>query len=67
VNLPVRACTTLTVLDLGIQLSPDGPDGKRPNLEAIVKKSLKAREHQAQYLPAINAASLRATAQQLRN
>jgi [acyl-carrier-protein] S-malonyltransferase len=45
----------------------DGPDGKRPNLESIVKKSLKAREHQAQYLPAINAASLRATAQQLRN
>jgi [acyl-carrier-protein] S-malonyltransferase len=45
----------------------DGPDGKRPNLESIVKKSLKAREHQAQYLPAINAASLRSTAQQLRN
>ncbi len=37
----------------------DGPEGKRPNLESIVKKSLKAREHQAQYLPAINAASLR--------
>jgi len=45
----------------------EGPDGKRPNLESIVKKSLKAREHQAQYLPAINAASLRSTAQHLRN
>jgi len=43
----------------------EGPDGKRPNLETIVKKSLKWREHQAQYLPAINAAGIRATAQQL--
>ena len=43
----------------------EGPDGKRPNLETIVKKSLKWREHQAQYLPAINAASIRATAEQL--
>jgi [acyl-carrier-protein] S-malonyltransferase len=43
----------------------EGPDGKRPNLETIVKKSLKSREHQAQYLPAINAATIRATAAQL--
>jgi [acyl-carrier-protein] S-malonyltransferase len=43
----------------------EGPDGKRPNLETIVKKSLKAREHQALYLPAINAATIRATAEQL--
>jgi [acyl-carrier-protein] S-malonyltransferase len=57
-----------TIVELGGGIGKgDGPDGKRPNLESIVKKSLKAREHQAQYLPAINAASLRATAQQLRN
>ena len=43
----------------------EGPDGKRPNLESIVKKSLKWREHQAQYLPAINAVTIRATAEQL--
>ena len=43
----------------------EGPEGKRPNLESIVKKSLKWREHQAQYLPAISAATIRATAQQL--
>jgi [acyl-carrier-protein] S-malonyltransferase len=43
----------------------EGPDGKRPNLETIVKKSLKSREHPAQYLPAINAATIRATAAQL--
>jgi [acyl-carrier-protein] S-malonyltransferase len=43
----------------------EGPDGKRPNLESIVKKSLKSREHEAQYLPAINVATIRATAQQL--
>ena len=57
-----------TIVELGGGIGKgDGPDGKRPNLESIVKKSLKAREHQALYLPAINAASLRATAQQLRN
>jgi [acyl-carrier-protein] S-malonyltransferase len=55
-----------TIVELGGGIGKgDGPDGKRPNLESIVKKSLKAREHQAQYLPAINAATLRATAQQL--
>jgi [acyl-carrier-protein] S-malonyltransferase len=45
----------------------EGPDGKRPNLETIIKKSLKSREHHAQYLPAINAATIRATAEQLLN
>jgi [acyl-carrier-protein] S-malonyltransferase len=43
----------------------EAPADKRPNLEAIVKRSLKWREHQAQYLPAINAATIRATAEQL--
>jgi [acyl-carrier-protein] S-malonyltransferase len=43
----------------------DGPDGKRPNLETIVKKTLKGRDHQGQYLPAINAATIRTTAEQL--
>jgi [acyl-carrier-protein] S-malonyltransferase len=43
----------------------EGPADKRPNLESIVKKTLKSREHQAQYVPAINAASIRAAAEQL--
>jgi [acyl-carrier-protein] S-malonyltransferase len=55
-----------TVIELGGGIGKgEGPDGKRPNLETIVKKSLKWREHQAQYLPAINAATIRATAEQL--
>jgi [acyl-carrier-protein] S-malonyltransferase len=63
-----------TAIDAGIDVviefgggigKGEGPDGKRPNLETIVKKSLKSREHQAQYLPAINAATIRATATQL--
>jgi [acyl-carrier-protein] S-malonyltransferase len=55
-----------TVIEFGGGIGKgDGPDGKRPNLESIVKKSLKWREHQAQYLPSINAATIRATAQQL--
>jgi [acyl-carrier-protein] S-malonyltransferase len=40
----------------------DAPDGKRPNLETIVKKSLKWREHEAEYVPAINVAGIRAAA-----
>ena len=55
-----------TVIEFGGGIGKgEGPDGKRPNLETIVKKSLKWREHQAQYLPAINAATIRATAEQL--
>ncbi len=57
-----------TVVEFGGGIGKgDGPDGKRPNLESIIKKSLKWREHQAEYLPAINAATIRATAQQLSN
>jgi len=55
-----------TVIEFGGGIGKgEGPEGKRPNLETIVKKSLKSREQQAQYLPAINAATIRATAQQL--
>jgi [acyl-carrier-protein] S-malonyltransferase len=43
----------------------EGPNGKRPNLETIVKKTLKSREQPTQYLPAINAATIRATAEHL--
>jgi [acyl-carrier-protein] S-malonyltransferase len=41
------------------------PDEKRPNLEGMIKKALKSRGHDAQYLPAINAAGIRAAAGQL--
>jgi [acyl-carrier-protein] S-malonyltransferase len=55
-----------TVIEFGGGIGKgEGPDGKRPNLESIIKKSLKSREHSAQYLPAINAATIRATAEQL--
>jgi [acyl-carrier-protein] S-malonyltransferase len=55
-----------TVIEFGGGIGKgEGPEGKRPNLETIVKKSLKSREQQAQYLPAINAATIRATAEQL--
>ncbi len=43
----------------------EGPAEKRPNLETIVKKSLKWREHEAQYRAAINAATLAAAAEAL--
>jgi hypothetical protein len=57
-----------TIIELGGGIGKgEGPDGKRPNLESIIKKSLKWREHQAQYLPAINAATIRATAGLLLN
>jgi [acyl-carrier-protein] S-malonyltransferase len=55
-----------TVIEFGGGIGKgDGPDGKRPNLESVVKKSLKWREREAVYLPAINAAGIRATAEQL--
>jgi [acyl-carrier-protein] S-malonyltransferase len=55
-----------TVIELGGGIGKgEGPAGKRPNLETIIKKSLRSREHEAQYLPAINAATIRSTAEQL--
>jgi [acyl-carrier-protein] S-malonyltransferase len=43
----------------------DGPDDKRPNLESVAKKALKSLEHEAEYLGAINAASIRSAAESL--
>lgn len=40
----------------------EGPAEKRPNLEGIVKKSLKWQQHEAEYLAAINSAGIRAAA-----
>jgi len=37
------------------------PDGKRPNLEGMTKKTLRASNHEALYLAAINSQSLRKT------
>jgi [acyl-carrier-protein] S-malonyltransferase len=48
----------------GIGKSPE-PASKRPNLEGIVKKSLKFADYEAQYLPAVNAATIRAAAELL--
>lgn len=57
---------TDTIVEFGGGIGKgEGPDGKRPNLESIVKKSLRARERDAQYLPAINAAAIRAAAELL--
>jgi len=36
----------------------DEPDGKRPNLEGMIKKTLRASDHEAQYLSVINSRSL---------
>lgn len=43
----------------------EGPADKRPNLESIVKKSLKWQEHEAEYAAAINSAGIRAAAASL--
>lgn len=42
--------------------SGEGPASKRPNLESIVRKTLKGAGYEASYAPAINTESLRATA-----
>ncbi len=38
------------------------PDGKRPNLEGMIKKAMSAAGHEAHYMAAINIESLRAAA-----
>lgn len=42
-----------------------GPEAKRPNLEGIVKKSLKFADYDSVYLSAINAQSIRSAAEAL--
>jgi [acyl-carrier-protein] S-malonyltransferase len=55
-----------TIIEFGGGIGKgEGPEGKRPNLESIVKKSLKWRQREATYLPAINAASIHAAVTQL--
>ncbi len=44
--------------------SGEGPADKRPNLESIVRKTLKGANYEAQYAAAINSATLRAAAEQ---
>ena len=43
------------------------PDGKRPNLEGMIKKTLRASNLEAVYLPAINSQSHRTTADFVRD
>jgi [acyl-carrier-protein] S-malonyltransferase len=55
-----------TIVEIGGGIGKgDAPEDKRPNLESIVKKSLKWRQREAQYVPAINAGGIRAAAEQL--
>jgi len=39
-----------------------GPEGKKPNLQSIINKNLRALEHEAEYAAAINATGLKALA-----
>ncbi len=67
---PVRWVGSMnTAVDMGVESiiefgggigGGDTPAEKRPNLESIVKKSLKWRGHQAEYHPAINVETIRA-------
>jgi [acyl-carrier-protein] S-malonyltransferase len=53
-----------TIIEFGGGIGKgEGPTEKRPNLESIVKKSLKWRGYEAEYLPAINVAGIRAAAE----
>lgn len=45
--------------------STDDPAEKRPNLESIIKKTLRARKYEAAYIASINCATLRTAAEQL--
>lgn len=55
------------IIEFGGGLGPTvGPAEKRPNLESIVRKTLRASGYEATYSGAINFASIRATADQFR-
>jgi len=55
-----------TIIELGGGIGKgEGPGEKRPNLEGMVKKSLKARDREVNYLPAINAAGIHFAAERL--
>ncbi len=45
--------------------SGEGPAEKRPNLESMIKKSLKLSNNEAEYLPAINAQGIHAVVETL--
>lgn len=50
-----------TIIEFGGGIgAASGPDGKRPNLEGMIKKTLRAADHEALYLAAINSQSLHA-------
>ena len=56
-----------TIVELGGGIGRgDGPSGKRPNLESVVKKTLRSQGREADYFGAINAAGIHAAAQALR-
>ena len=55
-----------TFVEFGGGVGPGkGPANKKANLEAIIKRNLKAVGHQAEYLPVINDKSLKEAAAQL--
>jgi [acyl-carrier-protein] S-malonyltransferase len=41
----------------------DDPSDKKPNLQSIIAKNLRALDHEAEYVPAINVATLKAAAE----
>ena len=56
-----------TVIEFGGGIgAASEPDGKRPNLEGMIKKTLRASSHEAAYLPAINGQSLKDSANSVR-
>jgi [acyl-carrier-protein] S-malonyltransferase len=56
------------IFEFGGGIGPaETPDGKRPHLEGMIKRASKAAEYEAQYRPAINAPTVRETANFVNN
>lgn len=61
------AASVDTIVEFGGGLGKgDEPAGKRPNLESIIKKTLKSNGYEANYIAAINCDTIRAAADALR-
>jgi [acyl-carrier-protein] S-malonyltransferase len=50
------------IIEFGGGIGPGEPDAKRPNLEGMIKKSMRGTDHEAAYLPAINLQTVKDTA-----
>ena len=57
-----------TIIEFGGGIgTAEEPDGKRPNLEGMIKKSLRSSDHEAEYMAVINSRTLAESTEMVTN